>query len=70
MAMINRDPFARHELHRETVSTREACKWCGGTRKGGKLFEYRTERDDSTVSRRSVHNGLFCSKSCHDAYHG
>ena len=67
MTMINRDPFAREELHRDAVATADTCRWCGGTRRGGKLFAYATETDGG---RRYEHRGLFCGKSCHDAYHG
>lgn len=71
MTYINRDPFARTELHREardvSVST---CSWCGSvrTRKNGPsyLYRYSTESDGG---RRYEHRGLFCSKSCHDSYH-
>lgn len=66
MAFINRDPFARQELHRETVETTETCLWCGQTRRGGKLFQYSTEDDGG---RTHIHPGLFCSKTCHDSYH-
>lgn len=71
MTYINRDPFARTETHRETVrqpSTRQ-CDWCGTPTymmKYDRLFRYRTESDGGRVN---VHNGLFCSKPCHDAYH-
>jgi len=66
MALISRDPFAREELHQETVATTSSCKWCGQTRKSGKLFQYYTELDNGHIY---YHNGLFCSKGCHDAYH-
>lgn len=68
MVMISRDPFARQELHRETVATTEGCSWCGNKpRSGKKLFRYLTETDSG---RKSPHKGLFCGKDCHDAYHG
>jgi hypothetical protein len=73
MAYISRDPFARTELHRNSVriTGNQTCRWCGQTRyMHGQpipfLFEYRTESDGGRVSE---HSGLFCSKSCHDAYH-
>jgi hypothetical protein len=69
MAMINRDPFARTELHR-TIHydpvPHDGCDWCGNRRRNGALFKYRTEHDGG---RRAEHRGLFCSKPCHDAYH-
>ena len=70
--LISRDPFARQEIHREVVASSQSCRNCGGFRwRGGRklqaMFEYRTETDSG---RNFVHTGLFCSKSCHDAYHG
>jgi hypothetical protein len=72
MTYINRDPFARTELHRETeyVGANRTCDWCGNaavTKLGNYLYRYRTESDGG---RSSEHRGLFCCKSCHDAYHG
>jgi hypothetical protein len=70
--LIPRDPFAREELHRERVylSSGYTCVWCGNVHEtnAGKryLFAYHTETDGG---RRFEHRGLFCSKSCHDAYH-
>lgn len=69
MAYVSRDVFARTELHRELKETKETCYWCGGTRGDGKvrkLYKYRTESDGG---RKSVHAGLFCSRSCFDSYH-
>lgn len=63
MTYINRDPFARQELHREIVSN-TVCSWCGT--KGKHMFQYRTETDGG---RKYTHSGVFCSKGCHDAYH-
>ena len=70
--LISRDPFARQEIHREVVASSQSCRNCGGFRwRGGRklqaMFEYRTETDGG---RNFVHTCLFCSKSCHDAYHG
>ena len=72
MALVSRDPFARTELHRRLECRHgEGCDWCGGRRqhKGvttWNLFRYYTETDSG---RRHEHKGLFCCKSCHDAYH-
>ena len=70
-ALINRDPFARTELHRSKVVQHTGCDWCGSARywKGNKtwlLFKYRTESDGG---RSYEHKGAFCCKSCHDSYH-
>jgi hypothetical protein len=70
--LISRDPFARQELHRERVTVQiEACRWCDGVKRtpAGKryLFQYHTESDGG---RTFPHSGPFCSKSCHDSYHG
>ena len=67
MTIISRDPFAREELHRETVYTNESCSWCGQRRKSLKLFQYRVETDGGRVS---IVKGLFCSIGCKRAYHG
>lgn len=69
--LISRDPFARQELHRESVPVPAiSCAWCGQFRgsvaSSHKLFRYYTESDGG---RRFDHKGLFCSKSCHDSYH-
>ena len=68
-ARISRDPFARTEITRSTVlAPHRTCDWCG-KRRGTteRLFSYRTESD---AGRVSPHKGLYCSKPCHDAYHG
>lgn len=44
--LISRDPFARQELHRETIDAMgDTCSWCGNVRKGNKLYVYYTERE-------------------------
>lgn len=64
---INRNPFARSETVRRIVYTvRDTCDWCGDNR-GGRLFEYGTAHDGG---RTEWHTGRFCSKYCHNAYHG
>lgn len=62
--LISRDPFARTELHRETVKGPAVCSWCGWK---GKLYYYYTEYDDHRG--KHIHDGYFCGKGCHDAYH-
>lgn len=66
MREISRDPFARETLCRETTAKhgRKPCDWCG-SREG--RFAYFTETDSG---RRHYHKGEFCSKPCHDSYHG
>lgn len=68
VVQINRDPFARHDIVRRVVQTHSSCTWCGSKQSGGGLFEYGTQPDDN--GRVNWHKGLFCSKSCHDSYHG
>ena len=68
MVQISHDAFARTTLDRELVATSAGCSWCDQRRKSGKLFEYYTQ-SDGFGSRPNPHKGLFCSKSCHDAYH-
>lgn len=70
--LVSRNPFARHELHRRNVPVvSQACSWCGNVRKtkAGKfyLYQFRCETDDGRTYEGSQ---LFCSKSCHDVYHG
>lgn len=65
-AYISRNPFAREELRRRSVTTSGTCGWCGGTRKNRKLFQYVIETDGG---RKFEINGLFCSISCMRTYH-
>ena len=68
-ALIRRDPYARQETTRATVhAPGRTCDWCGQKRgETERLFSYRTETDSGRVM---PHKGLFCSKGCHDSYHG
>lgn len=66
MAMINRDPFARQELHRSrkyVVSA--ACAWCGcvhATASGRTyLYQYRVESDGG---RKFPDRTMYCSIAC------
>lgn len=67
---VSRDPFARETLYRDNVPTHGECSWCGQVRRTPKgkpyLYQYSTVTDGG---RTHVHRGLFCSKSCHDAFH-
>jgi hypothetical protein len=83
MRQVSRDPYARTTLMRRTVtgysvdtvggfgSRLYSCDWCGTTRhtKNGKPTAYRYETH-SDGGRVHEHKGTFCSKSCHDSYHG
>ena len=66
---VSRDPFAREDIVRETVETSGSCKWCGNTRRGGKLFHYGVQ-PDSINGRVNWIDGLFCGISCMRTYHG
>lgn len=73
--LINRDPFAREELHRERVhfpalSNPPGCAWCGRTScsplaKVPYLFRYTVETDDG---RKHPDVKLFCCIDCRRAY--
>lgn len=71
MTLISRDPFARTELHRNTIAPADVsyahltCDWCGNRGHDGRLFRYRTEHDGGRVDQ---HQGYFCSKTCYDTY--
>ncbi len=71
MALVRRDPFAREELHRQTVrvltdhTVQEGCAWCGGLNGHGGLYVYRVETDGG---RSLAVKGAFCSESCRQAY--
>jgi hypothetical protein len=41
----------------------ESCKWCSGLSKRGYLYRFWSQQ-------RGYHRGLFCSRSCHDAFYG
>jgi hypothetical protein len=71
--LVKRDPFAREELHKESVTNgvdSKSCSWCGGhakTSSGKKrLWQFRLETDGG--SKYDI-KGLFCSKSCFYTYH-
>ena len=74
--LISRDPFAREELHRETIRM-AGCAQCGNSRElrnGGPralitgrkfLYRYFVESDSG---RRAYISGAFCSIGCMRAY--
>jgi len=75
---IQRDPFAREDIIRQTVyavtpfeqSTFE-CAWCGAKGKrvmiGRRLFRYGTQPDAINV-RNNWSEDVFCGRSCWDSY--
>lgn len=44
----------------------DRCSECHDVAAGGKLLKYSTVRG----ARVRAHDGLFCSKVCHDMFHG
>jgi hypothetical protein len=76
MRQLARDPFARTTLVRIIVrplASGQTCSWCGNVRHSRRghaphLYRYGTE-PDAIRPRIHWHDGVFCSKSCHDAYH-
>lgn len=68
--LINRDPFARAELHKRNEYG-ASCAECGNQRvtKTGRryAFRYRTEFD-SIAGRASEDSRAFCSIACRRAY--
>jgi len=75
MRPLARNPFARTTLVRISVrplARGQTCSWCDTvrrTRRGRSyLYRYGTE-PDAVRPRTHWHDGAFCSKSCHDAYH-
>jgi hypothetical protein len=74
MALVNRDPFSRSELHKERVYNppgKDGCDWCGTMPKTPKsnrpfLFRFWQESDGG---RRSTIPGLFCSTACRAYFH-
>jgi hypothetical protein len=66
MKTIERDDHLT-ELVVETIDAEgKHCAECHDTAQGDKLFVYYTRLG----SRQRRHDGLFCSKDCHDIYHG
>lgn len=75
MTYISRDPFARSELHRETVKCygldREpgkGCLWCGWYNRHGNLFRYYIEPDRVNYRRDDI-PGFFCGIECMRTYY-
>lgn len=75
MVEISHDAFGRFSLVRRLYGLPGiTCSFCGRQRKRKyvkALFQYGTERDDRPGEHNvSWHSGEFCSKGCHDSYHG
>ena len=75
MRQLARDPFTRTTLVRMIVRPLiegQTCAWCDNVRSTGRgctyLYRYGTE-PAAVRPRTDWHDGAFCSKSCHDAYH-
>jgi hypothetical protein len=75
MRQLARDPFARTTLVRMIVrplAHGQTCSWCGNVRhmRRGRTYLYRYGTEPDAIRPRTHwHDGAFCSKSCHDAYH-
>lgn len=63
MAPIEREDHATR-LECETADSRERCSECG--ERPDRLLRYFT----AMGAKRREHGGLFCSKLCHDIFHG
>jgi hypothetical protein len=68
MRTLSHNGFARTSTVRKSAPSGfgRSCEWCGSSDRT--LYCYGTEADDS--GRVNWHRGAFCSKSCHNAYHG
>ena len=68
MRTLSRDPFARTDTVRFTTPMydRKPCDWCGS--KPGR-YQYATVTDSLRHNAATI-RGAFCSKSCHDSFHG
>jgi hypothetical protein len=72
--LVSRDPFAREEIHKESVTVGieyKNCAWCGcyHTPKPGRkkrLWRFRLETDGGRVS---IIDKLFCSIGCYRDYY-
>ena len=60
---VNRDPFAREEIHKEPIKGK--CDWCGNNNRYGKVWKYRIETDEG---RKIEIGGKFCSLGCMKIY--
>jgi hypothetical protein len=58
---VNRDPYARTETERQTLTDRRPCAWCGQPAR----FQYRTASDGGRVGGWSR---TFCTIECCRAF--
>ncbi len=58
---VNRDPFARTETERLTLTNKRPCAWCGQSAK----FQYRTVSDGG---RTGMWSRTFCGIDCMRAF--
>jgi len=65
---ISRDPFARTETTRTSVTVQagEGCAWCGSLNGRSSLFRYTVESDGG---RSWPDTHLFCSIGCRRSYY-
>lgn len=69
-AFIHRDPFARVELRRELLETRDKCLWCDNAGR----FKYFIQTDaGKRIDERTPMSGIrksgpFCCVTCFRAY--
>ena len=61
---VNRNPFAREEIHKEPILGR--CDFCGNQNKYKKVWKYHAESD---AGRTNEIKGIFCSLGCLNNYH-
>lgn len=67
IVQLSRDPFARGDVVRKTVSAGPGgCQWCGQVRKSGRLFRYGWWSDGG---RQTWDDRQFCSVSCRNAFY-
>ena len=64
MQLNRRNPFARHDVIRESCGSGK-CDWCGQKRKV--TFQYGIDPDSG---RKSWINGQFCNIECAESYNG
>ena len=70
ISYISRDPFARQDGIRQIVrELNGGCDNCGPLRDPGNLFRYGIE-PDAIRTPQHWSKGKFCSKQCHNMYHG